>query len=198
MVPYKRIDLIVEAFASMPERKLVVIGDGPEMARVRALAADAPNVTLLGYQPFDVLRDHMQRARAFVFAAEEDFGIAPLEAQACGTPVIAYGKGGVLDTIRAGGPKPTGMFFDEQSVASMVGAVERFETAQALDATRISATDCRAQAERFAPPLFRAAFKAFVGEKLASRRMQLERSTHRGLREADSLLEPASVPDAVS
>lgn len=97
LVPYKKIDLIVEAFSALPDRRLVVIGDGPEMAKVRAKAG--PNVQLLGYQPFSVLKDHLQRARAFVFAAEEDFGIVPLEAQACGTPVIAYGKGGSLSLI---------------------------------------------------------------------------------------------------
>jgi glycosyltransferase involved in cell wall biosynthesis len=89
MVPYKRIDMIVEAFASMPDRKLVVIGDGPQMDLVRSKAT--PNVSILGYQSFEVLKDHMQRAKAFVYAAEEDFGIAIVEAQACGTPVIAYG-----------------------------------------------------------------------------------------------------------
>ena len=83
-MPYKRIDLIVDAFSRTPERRLVVIGDGPEMAKIRALAG--PNVTLLGYQPFDVLHDHLQRARAFVFAAEEDFGISPVEAQASARP----------------------------------------------------------------------------------------------------------------
>ena len=91
MVPYKRMNLIVDAFTAMPERQLVVIGDGPEAKRIRAGAGS--NVRFLGHQPFEVLRDHLRRARAFVFAAEEDFGIAPLEAQACGTPVIAYGKG---------------------------------------------------------------------------------------------------------
>ena len=92
MVPYKRMDLIVEAFAQMPDKRLVVLGDGPEMPKLKALAG--PNVTLLGYQDDLVLRDHLQRARAFVFAAEEDFGILPVEALACGTPVIAYGRGG--------------------------------------------------------------------------------------------------------
>ncbi|HEY5939663.1 MAG TPA: glycosyltransferase, partial [Gemmatimonadales bacterium] len=106
MVPYKRIDLIVEAFAAMPGKRLVVIGDGPEERRIRGRAGS--NVTLLGRQPFEVLHDHLRRARAFVFAAEEDFGIAPLEAQACGTPVIAYGKGGVLETLRGlDSPNPT-------------------------------------------------------------------------------------------
>ncbi|RKP45315.1 glycosyltransferase family 4 protein [Pararobbsia silviterrae] len=196
MVPYKRIDLIVEAFAAMPDKKLVVIGDGPEMARIRAL--EAPNVVLLGYQAFDVLRNHMQRARAFVFAAEEDFGIAPLEAQACGTPVIAFGKGGVLDTIRADGLSPTGVFFEEQSIASLVAAVQRFELAQENPLTRIDAAACRAQAERFAPHLFRTAFKAFVGEKLASRRMLLERAAHPEMLDAQDLFDSAPIPDAVS
>ena len=99
MVPYKRIDLIAEAFAGMKDRKLVIIGDGPEMPKVAALAENASNITLMGYQSGDVLIDHMRRAKAFVFAAEEDFGIVPVEAQACGTPVIAYGAGGALETV---------------------------------------------------------------------------------------------------
>lgn len=127
LVPYKRIDLIVEAFLEMPDKRLVVIGDGPEMPKIRAKAG--PNVQLLGYQPFDRLRDHMQRARAFVFAAEEDFGIVPVEAQACGTPVIAYGKGGVLETVRGlEHPQPTGVFFPEQITLSLCRAVETLET----------------------------------------------------------------------
>ena len=92
MVPYKKIPLIIEAFAAMPDKRLIVIGTGPEMDKAREVAG--PNVTLLGYQSFEVLLHHMQRAKGFVFAAEEDFGIAPIEAQACGTPVIAYGRGG--------------------------------------------------------------------------------------------------------
>ena len=79
MVPYKKISAIVAAFRDLPERKLVVIGDGPEMKRVKALAG--PNVEILGYQSSTVLADYMQRARAFIFAAEEDFGIVPVEAQ---------------------------------------------------------------------------------------------------------------------
>jgi len=97
MVPYKRIDLIVEAFSRMPEKKLVVIGDGSEMAKIKSKAT--ANVEILGYQPNEVMEDYMRRAKAFVFAAEEDFGITPVEAQACGTPVIAFGKGGALESI---------------------------------------------------------------------------------------------------
>jgi glycosyltransferase involved in cell wall biosynthesis len=109
LVPYKRIDLIVSTFADLPDKQLVVIGDGPEMAKIQQIAA--PNVTLLGYQPFSVLREHLQNARAFIFAAEEDFGILPVEAQAAGTPVIAYGRGGALETVL---DNQTGLFFSSR------------------------------------------------------------------------------------
>lgn len=150
LVPYKKIDLLVRAFSAMPGRRLVVIGDGPEMARIRESAG--PNVTLMGYQPFEVLRDHMQRARAFVFAAEEDFGIAPVEAQACGTPVIAYGKGGALETVVGlDQAEPTGVFYPEQTVEAVTAAVELFES----EAHRIAPVHCRNNALRFAPEQFR-------------------------------------------
>jgi len=157
MVPYKKIDLIVEAFSRMPEKELVVIGDGPDFQKVKAKAGG--NVTLLGYQPFEELRDHMQRAKAFVFAAEEDFGIIPVEAQACGTPVIAYGKGGALETVR--GPEhenPTGLFFPEQTVESLMDAVCRFER----ESERFKPADCRRNAVRFSPERFREEFFSFV------------------------------------
>jgi glycosyltransferase involved in cell wall biosynthesis len=161
MVTYKRMDLIVEAFAAMPGRQLIVIGDGPEGKRIRAKSA--PNVRFLGQQTFTDLRDHLRRARAFVFAAEEDFGIAPLEAQACGTPVIAFGKGGALETIAGlDDPTPTGVFFGEQSVSSICEAVERFEQ----EAERITGDACRANALRFAPDRFRREFKSYVDDQL--------------------------------
>ena len=156
MVPYKRVPLIVQAFAAMPDKRLVVIGDGPEFARAKALAT--PNVTLLGYQRDAALIDHMQRAKALVFAAEEDFGIAPLEAQACGTPVIAFGRGGSLETVRGVGPRRTGSFFHEQSVAAIVEAVQRFEA----EAAQYSAQACRAHAEAFSQPAFRSALRRHV------------------------------------
>jgi glycosyltransferase involved in cell wall biosynthesis len=160
LVPYKKIDLIAEAFTAMPERRLVIIGDGPEMQKVRAKAG--PNVTVRGYQPDDVLRDYMQRAKAFVFAAEEDFGITPLEAQACGTPVIAYGKGGVLETIRGlDDDQPTGVFFAEQSIQAIKAAVIAFEQ----EAARILPVSCRNNACRFAPEKFREEFMAFVEDE---------------------------------
>ena len=157
MVPYKKIDLIVEAFARMPQRRLVVIGDGPDMQKIRAKAAS--NVEIMGYQPFKVLQDKMQRAKAFVFAAEEDFGISVVEAQACGTPVIAYGKGGALETVRdLSSSRPTGMFFEEQRAESIIAAVEEFDT----QASRFVAADCRANAERFSAAHFRERFFAHV------------------------------------
>jgi glycosyltransferase involved in cell wall biosynthesis len=172
MVPYKKVDLIVEAFSAMPNKRLVVIGDGPDFDKVRAKAG--PNVQLLGFADAEVLRDHLQRARAFVFAAEEDFGIAPLEAQACGTPVIAFGKGGALETIvplpdaecAGSASAPTGAFFYEQSAAAIIAAVERFEG----EGAAITPEACRANALRFAPERFRAEFTAFVeGEWAAFR-----------------------------
>lgn len=157
MVPYKKIDLIVEAFSAMPERRLVVIGDGPDFAKIKSKAGS--NVELLGYQSFEVLRDHMQRARAFVFAAEEDFGIAPLEAQACGTPVVAFGKGGALETIRGlDVERPTGIFFSEQSIEAIKSVVIEFEK----NAAKITPTACRENAERFSPERFKREFMDFV------------------------------------
>jgi glycosyltransferase involved in cell wall biosynthesis len=164
MVPYKRIDLIVEAFARMPDRRLVVIGDGPERSRIRSRAA--PNIELLGQQPFEVLRDRLRRARAFVFAAEEDFGIAPVEAQACGTPVIAYGKGGVLESVRGlEEPEPTGVFFPEQSADSIMEAVRRFEEYE----PHIYPAACRSNALQFSAERFRRELGNYVARRIQHR-----------------------------
>jgi len=122
MVPYKKIDLIVEAFSKMPDKKLVVIGDGPDFEKVKAKATK--NIELLGHQPDEVLRKHLQKAKAFVFAAIEDFGILPIEAQCCGTPVIAFGKGAILETVNQG---TTGIFYKDQSPKAIIEAVEEFE-----------------------------------------------------------------------
>jgi len=160
MVPYKKIDLIVEAFSMMPGRKLVVIGDGPDFNKIARKSAK--NVELLGYQNSEMLKDYMQRARALVFAAKEDFGILPVEAQACGTPVIAYGKGGARETIKGlEMDEPTGIFFSEQTVESVCEAVKRFEKEE----HRISSTACRENAKRFSEERFRAEFLAFVDER---------------------------------
>lgn len=163
-MPYQRIELIVEAFNATPQRPLIVIGEGPEMAAIRARAA--PNVTILGPQPFDVLKDYLQRARAFVLAAEEDFDLLALQAQACGTPVIAFGKGGALETVvPVGDAHPTGVYFARQTVVSMLDAIGRFERLR----EQITPAACRANAERFSPAVFRRAFMAEVTRTIAAR-----------------------------
>lgn len=129
MVPYKKMDLIVKAFTQMPNKKLIVIGTGPDFDKIQKIAQGHENIKLMGYQPFSVLKEYMQKAKAFVFAAEEDFGITPVEAQACGTPVIAYGKGGVLETVRGLNikDKPTGIFFKKQNEQELKKAINLFE-----------------------------------------------------------------------
>ncbi|ACB63618.1 glycosyl transferase group 1 [Burkholderia ambifaria MC40-6] len=165
MVPYKRIPLIVEAFASLPNRRLVVVGDGPDFKRAKALAG--PNVTLLGYQPTPVLIDLMRRTRAFVFAAEEDFGITLVEAQACGAPVIAYGRGGALETvIESQDPNyGTGLFFMQQSVPAIVDAIARFEAHEPM-----RPEVCRGNAVRFTAERFRAEFLQVVENAICEAR----------------------------
>lgn len=155
MVPYKKMDMIVQAFATMPDKKLVVIGDGPDMAKIKQQAVGHSHIQLLGFQSFAVLKDQMQRAKGFVFAGEEDFGITPVEAQACGTPVIAFGKGGALETVVDG---VTGLFFAEQSVSSLVDAIDRFEQ------TRFDPEACRNNALGFAQTAFNTAFSLALTE----------------------------------
>lgn len=157
LVPYKRVDLLVEAFRQMPSRELLVIGDGPEFERLRRMAPS--NVRMLGRQPEEALRHYLRRARAFVFAAREDFGIAPVEAQAAGTPVVAFGRGGARETVVDG---ETGVFFDTQTPEAVCDAVERFE-GRTFEAGRV-----RAHAERFSAARFRAEFAALVEEAWAT------------------------------
>lgn len=160
MVPYKRIDLIVEAFSQMPDKKLIVIGDGSEMNKIKEKASK--NIELLGYQSNEVMLEHMQNAKAFVFAAEEDFGITPVEAQACGTPVIAFGKGGALETVRPYGVnKPTGILFDNQSVQAIVDAVHAFEDVD----EEILPEYCRENSLRFSAERFRKEINDYIQQK---------------------------------
>jgi glycosyltransferase involved in cell wall biosynthesis len=160
-VPYKKVELIVDAFSQMPDKKLIAIGDGPGLAKVRAKLS--PNITLLGYQEPNALKQYMQRSRAFVFAAEEDFGITIVEAQACGTPTIAFGKGGALETVRAvnaakPSERPTGVFFYAQDTDSIKGAIATFEQYETL----IQPDFCRENSLRFAPERFRQEFKEYI------------------------------------
>jgi len=160
--PYKHTETIVEAFRELPGQRLVVIGDGPGLARARARAP--ANTTLLGFQPFAALQRHLAAAKALIFAAEEDFGITPVEAQACGTPVIAFAAGGALETVRGlDQAKPTGLFFEAQTAAAIVAAVERFERARGA----IDPDDCRANALTFTPERFRNAYRAEVAQAWA-------------------------------
>ncbi|MDQ5453151.1 glycosyltransferase family 4 protein [Klebsiella pneumoniae] len=160
MVPYKRIDLIVEAFSKMPEKKLIVIGDGSEIGKVKSKASK--NVEILGYQPNHIMLEHMQNAKAFVFAAEEDFGITPIEAQACGTPVIAFGKGGSLETIRPlGVDNPTGLFFSEQTIESIISQVNAFERNVEI----FEPENCRLNSLRFSSLRFKNEMDNFINDK---------------------------------
>ncbi len=162
MVPYKRIDLVAEAFRRMPDKELVIVGDGPEMPRVRAAAGDARNISIRGRVPQQDLVALLQSARAFGFAAEEEFGIGMVEAQACGTPLIAYGRGGAADIVQDGA---TGVLFADQSADSIVEAVRRFES---LD---IASAACRANAERFSQDAFKAAMLDAIRRACAARGM---------------------------
>jgi glycosyltransferase involved in cell wall biosynthesis len=148
-VPYKRVDVIVEAFTRLG-LPLVAVGDGPDRRAVEQRAG--PNVRLVGEQTEAAVKDYVERAKAFVFAAEEDFGIAPVEAQAAGVPVIAYGRGGVTESVV---PGETGLFFDAQTPESLMEAVRRFESAEGgFDRVRI-----RQNAERFSKARFQREFR---------------------------------------
>jgi glycosyltransferase involved in cell wall biosynthesis len=153
LVPYKRVDAVVEAFRRLPGRELVVIGDGPERAALERNRP--PNVRFLGYTPHETVAEHLQRARTFVFAGEEDFGIATVEALACGTPVIALARGGSLEIVVDG---ETGLFFAEPTPQAIAEAVQRFESlAPAIEPAR-----CRRRAEGFSVARFRDEFRAFA------------------------------------
>lgn len=157
LVPYKRIDLIVEAFSHMPDKKLVVIGDGSEMAKIKSKATK--NIEILGYQSNEIMQNIMQKAKAFVFAAEEDFGITPVEAMACGTPVIAFGKGGTLETVKPiGFEKPTGIFFKEQNIKALIEAVDQFEKSADI----FLPINCRERALQFSNDNFKIQMENYI------------------------------------
>jgi len=152
LVPYKRVDLVVQAFnaTGLP---LVVIGDGPERQRLAAMAG--PNVQLLGRLPQQEVNSWLARCRAYVYAGLEDFGIAPVEAMASGAPVIGLGQGGLLDSVRCistGCAQPTGLLFADQTPAALVAALERFEQQRLW--TQLPAESLRQWAERFSPQRF--------------------------------------------
>jgi len=157
MVPYKKLDLVVEAFNQMPDKKLVVVGSGPEKDNIKSAAAS--NIEIIGHQERDSLKSFMQKAKAFVFAAEEDFGIIVVEAMACGTPVIAFNKGGTNESVING---TTGILFDEQSSEAIKNAVIQFENRKnSYDSLAI-----RKHSEKFSRMIFEENIKSFVNEKI--------------------------------
>jgi glycosyltransferase involved in cell wall biosynthesis len=158
LVSYKQVAPIVAAF-NENGKQLVVIGTGTELSRLQQIAKS--NVTILGYQPNDVVRDYLARAKAFVYAACEDFGIVLVEAQACGTPVIAYGTGGAAETvldIRTHPDCGTGILFPQQTSAAIVAAIATFETYE----RQFQAAGIRAHAESFATSVFRSRYLSLV------------------------------------
>jgi glycosyltransferase involved in cell wall biosynthesis len=156
MVSYKRIDIIVDAFSAMPDKKLVVIGDGPEMKKIKSKAGK--NIEILGYQSFALLKSYMQKAKAFIFAAEEDFGIIVVEAMACGTPIIALNKGGVSETVN---DNNVGVLFDHQSPESIKEAVLKFEAVQ----DKFDPSSIHNHSLQFGRNIFEEKIKKFINEK---------------------------------
>jgi glycosyltransferase involved in cell wall biosynthesis len=152
LVPYKRVDLLVEAFGNMPNRKLLIIGDGPELSRLRCHAS--ANVQLMGELSNAQVKDHLARAKAFVYAGEEDFGISMVEAQACGTPVLAFARGGAAEIVLDG---QTGLLFDRQTSDAIVSSVSEFEREWQFDPTRI-----RRNAMRFGVNQFRDGLRTVI------------------------------------
>jgi len=167
LVAYKRVDLAVAACSKL-NRRLVVIGSGAELGRLQRGAA--PSISFLGPQPDELVKDHYRRCRAFLFPGEEDIGLTPIEAQASGRPVIAFGKGGALETVLGyrpdGGVAPedcTGVFFTSQTVDALVEAMRLFESVE----DRFDPAFVRANAQRFDVSRFKVEMGAFIAEKLA-------------------------------
>jgi glycosyltransferase involved in cell wall biosynthesis len=156
LVPYKNIEAIVRAFEELPDLELIVSGDGPEAARLKEMAG--PNVAFAGFVSNERLRELMATARAFIFAAEEDFGIVVLEASSEGLPVLALGRGGALETVREGPDHGTGMFFSSPDPQEIARCVRSFVQREAS----FSPEACRAQAARFSSDRFRSELTALI------------------------------------
>lgn len=155
LVAYKKIKLIVESFNNMPKKKLIVIGSGEEYKSIKKIAKN--NIVLLGYQDDDILIKYMQKAKAFVYAAIEDFGIIPIEAQSCGTPVIALDKGGTAETVVDG---LNGIHYKNQKKEDIIAAVEKFEK-MTFDAIKVSQS-----VQKFSKVRFKKDLKKFIDEEL--------------------------------
>ncbi len=163
IVPYKKLDLIISTFNELSDKRLIIAGEGPDLEKMKSLAKN--NIEFVGYVSRDSLINYMQKAKAFVLAAEEDFGITSLEAQCCCTPVIAYKKGGYLETVIDG---KTGLFFKEQTIASLKDAILRFEKLE----NNFSKEDFIKNVSGFSIENFRINFKNCVNEYLAGKNIQ--------------------------
>jgi glycosyltransferase involved in cell wall biosynthesis len=171
LAPYKRFDLAIDACRKLG-KKLVVIGSGQELAKLKSTAG--PHVAFLGWQSDEVIRDHLRRAKALLFPGEEDFGIVPLEAQACGCPVIGFGRGGLTETVRALGAMtdPTGLFFEEQTADAATEAIERFER----DADRFDPKAARKQAVLFRKERFENELFGYLDRVLAGKDVEVRKA----------------------
>jgi glycosyltransferase involved in cell wall biosynthesis len=158
LVPYKKIELAVQAFNKI-DKKLIVIGDGSERKKLESIAQN--NVQIMGSQPLRMIKKSFEHCKAFIFPGIEDFGITPLEAQASGKPVIAFRGGGALETIKE---EETGIFFNKQTVDSLIHAIHEFEKKQ----LHFKPDLCRKQAEKFSPGQFRQTFKQLLTEHYPS------------------------------
>ena len=153
--------LIVETFTQIRDKKLIIIGSGSQMKKIKEIAGK--NIEILGYQKDDVVKDYLERAKAFVYAAEEDFGIAMVEAQACGTPVVAFRKGGASEIVVEG---KTGILFDVQSSETIIETIKRLD----MMYDRLNLAEIRENALLFSKERFRKEFKDFVEEVLRDRK----------------------------
>ncbi|MGM4991882.1 glycosyltransferase [Tardiphaga sp. 841_E9_N1_2] len=160
LVPYKKIEAVIQAFAELPDQKLIVAGDGPDAERLKAIAG--PNVTFVGFVSDEKLRELMATARAFVFAAEEDFGIIVVEAESEGAPVLAFGRGGARETVSASPELRTGMFFDSNEPKAIAECVRAF----VANESSFLRADCRMQAEKFSAERFRNELMSFVNDHM--------------------------------
>jgi glycosyltransferase involved in cell wall biosynthesis len=157
LIPYKRIDLAVEAFRHLPDQKLVIVGEGRDLNALKAAAG--PNVTFLGHQTRERIRELLRGCKAFLFPGLEDFGIAPVEAMSVGRPVIAFAGGGALDTVV---PGVTGELFTEQKAQSLSAVLAAF------DPSRYDPAACQAQAARFSSTAFRSKLTAYLDQIMAT------------------------------
>jgi glycosyltransferase involved in cell wall biosynthesis len=152
--PYKRFDLVIKAFNNMPEKKLKIVGDGSQLKELKKIAGS--NIEFLGFLESDKVYENIKKAKGFIHAGIEDFGIAPIEAQACGTPVIAYGFGGVLETVIN---HKTGIFFNENNSLNLINSIKEFEK------INFDYKEVRKNALKFSKDRFENEIKKFVDEK---------------------------------